>query len=506
MNAVRKFALLAICASLVATSASLSFVDPFVSSGGYAKARDIIADCARPFFPAMDVRDRPREGEPDGGLFRLASRVFTPAGSHLAYRYRPASVYDAHYHVYARDDFAAVDNADGVRHDSYEREDIAYASASYASGAGGCERIIIVVDPPQLQVGLRESTVTGNAKFPDLLRGVDVNAPKNYRRAVTVPGRNPRNYRGSAYVRVYVAGEPAAQRTVYIRTDARGLPGRYGTTLGHEHRFTQAPAPSSTIHIQGQGGDQRQELSATTNFDGEVNFWVEPGYLGGPESIIARVRGPGGVGELSAARTVVARHRVFAHFIHAHGLETIPTPDANFPFILTGYNQRHNFNHWIPAAQARELSQVMGAVWRNDRNRADLMANPEHNHQHYMQLNDMSLEYGGNFIIGEHPNCEAHVPGRGHFSHQSGLDFDVSPCYTRGANGTERVYAEGCEFSPHLYVRIDERVLSAHVIGDLGGTILEHRMAEGPNGEPADGIAYHYHIRFPERYMDGDDN
>src|SRR5690606_41799716 len=83
--------------------------------------------------------------------------------------------------------------------------------------------------------------------------------------------------------------------------------------------------------------------------------------------------------------------------------------------------------------------------------------------------------------------CMARSHGS-HARHDRGIDFDVSPCYSTGEDGRQKVFAADCESGNHL--KINERLLAAHVIGRFGGAILVH-------SPKSDGAPYHYHIRFP---------
>lgn len=462
-----------------ATSASMVPVDDFVRSGEYAEAVAALADCSVSFFPALDDAERIP--------VRFAS--FVPAGADLRYHYRPLR---AEAGTIVRDDhlYSWIEKLDAARYELYQAPDASMAIASVAvSGAdGSCTRLYIKADPPVIQVGISATKVSMTQRFleafPDLI-------PTGYASTIESPKIEPGE--GEIVVKVFRDGQPVNNQDVYLRTDPRGHPGRYGVTYGHEHIALGMSSLTPSIMLKGQR-TPGQEVRTRTDSDGEVRVSVKAGYRGGPEAVIARtvLQGmacPRGVPgshqtnhgcQIERAIAVIPRHGEFTHFARALGYDEWPEPSESFPFLMTGYTDRHHYNHWIDRRKARQIANTFLLIWREDAAKYD--------RPRYFQLNDMSLEYGGVF----HLDGDCLAPGAAaHHTHNIGLDFDVSPCYTRGPDGKIKVSAGECWSGGQDIVRIDERVLMAYVVGRMGGVILEHSPR-------TDGAPYHYHIRFPE--------
>lgn len=465
---LRRLSSLALVAFVLVASLSFVPVDEFVTSGEYARARAALANCNMVFFPAMDERDR----EP----LRFASLIpYMPAGRELRYTYRPLELSEGTVRDHSAD-YEWVEKGDS-RWALFESADGSYLISSVSGEMGGnCTRLYMKISPPVLQVGLRSSTVKSTEsflqEFGDLL-------PKDYKSTVTLPEVKPGE--GEVVIKYYRNGAPVPDETVIVSTDARGVPGRYGSTLGHEHIAHGTSSRYPSILIRGQQGPGR-DVELRTDSDGEARFWVRAGYRGGPESITARTPSDAsGQTPLASAASVVVRHKEFRHFLFALGHGQRPQTGPDFPFILTGWTDRHYYNHFVDPTLAGPIATAFMYIWKQDSAR---IASPT---PRYIVLNDMSLEYGGAFKLANGDACLDPASGS-HHTHDRGVDFDVSPCYSTGADGLEKVSAAACETGQHL--KINERLLTAYVVGYLGGAIFVHRPS-------VDGAPYHYHIRFP---------
>lgn len=464
----------------VVTSTSMVPVDEFVRSGAYERARAALADCSVSFFPILDEADR----QPTRPWVSFAS-----AGTELRYNYRPLNPESG---TILRDEhtYPWLEQIEGARYEIYQAPDASMAIAGVAvPGADGdCTRLYIKADPPVLQVGIAASRVSMTQRFLDTFSDL---IPSGFSATIEQPAIEPGE--GEVIVKVFSAGQPVHGQDVYLRTDPRGHPGRYGVTYGHEHIALGMGSMTPSIKIKGQRAPG-QEVRARTDSDGEIRVSVNVGYRGGPEAVIARtvlknVSCPAGVPgakqtnqgcQIERAIAVIARHGEFTHFARALGFDEWPEPSESFPFLMTGYTDRHHYNHWIQRQYARSIANTFVLVWRDD-------AAQKYDTPRYIQMNDMSLEYGGTF----HLNGDCLSPGTSaHHTHNIGLDFDISPCYTRGPDGKTKVSAGECWSGGPGIVRIDERILTAYVVGRMGGVILEHSPS-------TDGVPYHYHIRFP---------
>lgn len=468
-----------IAAGWMSVSSAIPLSD-FVASGEYARARTLAADCRSTFIPALDPTDRLSEIPSSARVPFVEAASFRRAGDELAYRYRLARVNAGVYRheldtAYA---YARGGERGRTRLESYELEGQAMTIASTPTTQGGCTRILIVVTPATLQVGIRGGTVVSTASLAGLYDALG----RGGSRQVTTPTINPDTIHGVVRVEVYENGAPAIGRSVTLWTDARAQPGRYGTTVGHEHVLASAPPP--TIRLDGQASPGAHVV-AQTDGQGEIQFGITPGWRGGPEAILAQATLGGTT--TTAARAVVVRHRVFVDFAQTFGFDAThpPRPSTTFPFLFTGYTSRHHYAHFIQRDVAGAIRSTLLAIWGEDPGR---VSSPT---PHYFVLNDMSTEYGGLFLLNADDDCDDPGSTSAHQTHNVGLDFDLSPCYTFGDDGTHRLSANACETAGSTVLKIDERVLTARVIGDIGGAIYRH-------SPETDGAPYHYHIRFPQ--------
>ncbi len=467
---MRRALSLALPVAVLLCSASFTPLDPFVATGAYARSIALAADCSRSFLPAIDTRDDVRAVR--AGPLRLVG--FERAGIGLAYGYRTVSVDGGLLRVVrVSDDSHATDGAT-TRVESFETPGAALSVASKVTAAG-CTRLVILVTPAELQVGVFGGSIVSTASLAGLYAALG----RDGSRVITVPSINPDTIRGVVTIRVYVDGVLKPNQPVTLWTDSRAQPGRYGQTVAHEHVIQDALAP--TIRLQGQPS-LGARIVTKTDGQGESKFWIKPGYRGGPEAILASTDLDGT--PITAVRAVIVRHRRFVDFAQSFGYSAAAPPRASdqFPFMLVGSTTRHVYNHWLQRERAPEFRAALLGVWQQDAARA-----ADITQRHYFQLNDMSTEYGGAFKLDASSECASSAGS--HATHNVGLDFDIGVCYSRGADGLTRVPAADCDANPSR-LHIDERVLVARVIGDIGGAIYRE-------GEGFTGTLSHFHVRVP---------
>jgi hypothetical protein len=473
------------CGSAILFS-SLSFVHPFVSSGEYGRVMQRAADCTIPFVP-----DPTPLAQAEGhGLFRFAS--FQPAGAELYALYRPADL-TSRRAVVRFDDAEAFDwlgNPDAVRMVTYEVETGAVTTASYSDGMS-CTHISISTPTPEIQVELRATNVSTNQG----LVGIAQTETKVSGLPTGVPGEGKQGGRADLTATVVRNGEPVGGAEVIVYTDPRGFPGRYGRTVAHEH-FARGGSlvPSMRVGSLARG----KEAKVATDRDGRALFSVTAGTRGGPEAVIVRLGPdractPGGA-TICGARSIIARDGRYVHFTEAagasqrssSGASRSPVASVQFPFMMVGYTPAHHHNHFLNEKKSAQIAASLRWVWASDSTRVRRNGG-------YLIVNDASLEYGGAFHVKTGAVCEKEYDiarGNGsHINHTSGVDLDIAPCYSTGPNGQSGVSGAACVESGSPYVKIDERVLAARVIGVNKGAILKH-------GPGIDSYPAHYHIRF----------
>lgn len=467
---------------LVFMTSSGAGVSEFVSSGEYERMRELVADCSRPFFPAH-LGEEGRGVEKDGGI-RLA---FYRAGEELRDSYEMVNMAEGEYHRFSDDEWSAIKRGPNTRLESFRVGDELFVSNSTGS-AQSCTRLILNADPMKLQVGIGRTTIRTNASILQ---------SEEYREAISgqtgevvQPEIEPGE--GQVVFTLYVDGSPKADHDVIARADIRGPPPAEYRTFGHEHLYHgDIGAEKPTLCIEGQPGGcygsepgpfYGTEVIARTDGEGSGSFPIRAGYRGGTEAIFARTTLGGD--QLEAGISIVMAHRKFVHFAELFGYNNTVEPSDDFPFLLTGWTDRHYYNHWLrDGSVGGFVRQTLTHVWENDEGRIGSET------PRYLQLNDMSLEYGGLFRLEDGNKCSFPGNSDSHKTHSTGVDFDVSPCYTEGPDGRTKISAGACEQGQGL--KMDERLLVAQVIGYAGGAVLRH-------GQGYDRAPYHYHIRYPD--------
>lgn len=446
--------------------------------------RDWAADCSQTFVPRLEPTDDPRYRDPTE---TYVSERPSEAGVSSSYAYRQVD----HSYVYSVEDeaypwLASLSDPD-VRLEGYDGSDYSIRVASREDESGDCTRIIIRMEPPVVQVGIIETTVATNPEFRNLAPDM---YPEGYDSELTFPEIEPGET--TAHIVLYRDGEPQHNSTLYARMDARGIPGEYGGTVAHEHigkAFAGTLYGGRNPSMRLQDDNYRgQEISLETDNEARATLPIQAGYRGGPETLV--VRSPDGA--LEAAATVLARHREFVHFAEVAGHDETPTPERSFPFVLTGWTEDHHYNHYVDQTMAPEILRTFRSIWEAERSRLE----EESDDEHFIQLNDMSLEYGGMFNLRQDAShalecTEEERDGArqiSHVTHNVGLDFDVAPCYSEGEDGLTLVTGAQCESGDHQ--RINEAVLTAHVVMNMGGTVYMHAPS-------IDGTPFHYHVRIP---------
>jgi hypothetical protein len=497
--------------ALILTTTSAVSLDPFVASGDYARSIALIADCRRVFIPAMNPADRPT---PRTGVASFVS--FPRSGEGLAYAYRPATLTPGSLRsdAGAEYDWLPAPSDMGTRMDVYETDTEGTSVASSVS-SGGCARISMSATPRILQVGIPAGGEGGTdgpgnevvtlEKFSRLAYpSGGAKADRYYgprRDANTIRAVNPDTVTGAVVLRAYLDGQAVPSQVVRLYADPRGVP-EPGHTYPHAHIARGDPDLAPSILIVGQNssrGNPFARSTVQTGPDGSVTFKIHPGYRGGPEAIIATAKFASMPDSTRDARMILVQHRggLVAWTVatnHAQGLHE-PPPSPDFPFLMTGWTERHPNNHFVRADIATTMAQMFHEIWLKDRGRAASKT------PRYLQLNDMSLEYGGLFKLGSSAEASRCMTSEGsHKTHLGGIDFDVSPCFSEGGHGTAPVGSEACErdVGGTQYLKMDEALLAAIVVGNYGGAIYEHHKFVQYNGAPLDGAPYHYHLRFPD--------
>jgi hypothetical protein len=478
-TARRVAATLLLPAGLASALSSYSLVDPFISDGGYERALALAADCSRDYIPAMGLLEA--EGGSNPGPFRFAALGTTRAGAEIARLYRPLEDPSALRDVGEAEMEGIADVAASARMVSYELDDLAISATSMETDAG-CARVFVGTGTPVIPVGIPVGSVVTTARYVSMFRGMtDLKGPANWNGTVTVPGVDPNQVQGRLEVLVLKDGQPQPNVALRVRAVGKGVPGKYGATDGHTHTATQS-SPAPTLRFK-TGEPTSEAFTVTTNGLGKAEVTVYPWWRGGPETVLATAKIDGQ--DVTGARVVIMRHRRFVSFAQALGFSKWPERNEQFPFRMVGWTAQHNYNHFVQEGVGSQIAATMRLVWRQDPGRLKAVAaNP--NAKHWLLMNDMSLEYGGRFnVVGA--ACTQEAGGGGHSTHRVGLDFDVVPCYTK-ASGAD-VNGPMCDAGQSLH--IDERTLVANVVGRMGGAIFRHHPS-------VDGVAYHYHIRFPE--------
>lgn len=458
--------LLSLAAPVLVVSLALAVVDG--RAGVDLGVPKLDAACGASAFPVLNRA--------------LATRAFRLASTQRGVPATPSiEVAGVRYVDHGKGAYPWIEEAAAGRVESIEAGDYSLSVSSKRASDGSCTRVIIRTDPGQLQVGLRENSLRTSERYlqDSTFQGLTGGSSG----AVLAPGVEPGE--GRVHVKVYQDGQPVPNHPVYVRADHRGLPPQGARTFGHEHLLSDGGA-RATLYVQGQPDGAHgygMELEVRTNNSGEAEFDVRAGYRGGVEAIIARVQLAGTWH--SVARAIVIAQPNMVSFPELFGFDTSPEPSEDFPFLLTGWTDRHYFNHWVQGGlMGQYVMGTMYRVWNRDQ------ARTESGETHYIQLNDMSLEYGGLFRLEDGNRCSDRFDGASHKTHDRGLDFDVSPCYSEGPDGKTKVGADACESGGHR--KLDERALVAEIIGYAGGAVFLHSPA-------SDGAPYHYHIRYPQR-------
>jgi hypothetical protein len=474
----------AFCGSVVGILASMAPVDEFVASGEYAQARAAAADCSELFIPALEASG-PSERS---GLLRFAA--FRPVGSELSSIYRSVDL-SAPAAVLRYEDYGG--SAEGVSVVSYETPDNAITTTSYNDGVN-CTRVTVRTETPKVQVRLLESNLSTTSRYLPLSGRI---SPPSGVRVAAVPGGTAK-----MIVQVVVNGEPGRNlRDGFICILPSGPPGRYGRTLGHEHhastvlpliqriaenRFVPSDCDNLKPSFSMPGVRRGARARLNTDQDGINRFDIVAGTKGGPETVVAGVSVGGQW--VVGLRVVIAHAGEAETFPESVGMNGARVPASDdFPFLLTGWKPEHNFNHWT-IGNGRQFASILKSIWERDEGRI-------RGGGKWIPVNDASIEYGGAFHFRSGAACDKdHDPStlRSHVTHAAGTDLDFNPCYTQGENGRTVVSGRQCELNPG-YVRMNERLLAAEVIGRHGGAIKLHCEF----GAGCDGVPMHYHTRLP---------
>lgn len=424
----------------------------------------LVADCDQPYFPDLSAPPVP--------VLRYASRGTGPVALHRPMRIDPLR--------YTRE--PAPDIAPAAFVERYDGDDFIFVGVVVPSGTGACDRLLLYTSPGQVRIATRESRVVN--QFSVALEGGA--------QSITIPGQQPDTLRIDVYV--YENGQPKIEKPVKIWADYRGVPPEgAGRTVAHEHLYFSG-TPSPTLRIEGALYTESRPLEVTTDEMGVVRTWAVPGYRGGVETVLAETKfGDRDVRVLSSVVLTVFPRLV--HFAEAMGYAQIPDPNRVFPFVLTGTDyQRHMYPHFIRQDVASLAYSILRDIWTQDvETRRAAPGDPD---SRFLQLSRMSLEYGGVYKLASNATCDNpdHAGALEH--HHLGIDFDLIPCYTDPGGIPSDPRA--CQRGTAGAVRIDERILAAHILGRGRGVIAIH-CEEGqgpvPNGVACDGVPFAYHIR-----------
>lgn len=439
-----------------------------------AMAAGMIADCSESYFPDPSA--------PPLGLGAYAAGSGAPA----VHRPMRLDLGDL-----TRE--AAPEYGDGARHETFEVGGVAY-SALVVPRAGTCTRVVIRLNPREIEIATLPSTIA--------MRNFEVSFVEERVSHITVPAQEANTADVTVYV--YEEGEPVIGANVKLWADFRGVPpaGR-GRTVAHEHLYDGGDHPPS-IRIGERKDDgtadestfairrQRSPLTLVTDNMGEALAKARPRYRGGVESILASAR-IGGVDYTVATAAVLTILPRLVHFGEYFGREKNYQPSEDFPFYLYGGGPDHThfFNHFVRSDVGNEAATAFHAIWLADEE--NRLGEDGEGEGHWLQMNDVSLEYGGQFKYAANANdrCDTPTNNGSHKTHHLGLDFDISACYT-GRGGAyvsarqchESMTQGGIEYRPV----ISQALLEEYIIGGGRGVIYMHQQTATD--------FLHYHIRF----------
>ena len=354
----------------------------------------------------------------------------------------------------------------------------AYFKNIVSPNGRSCDRLMIRVAPRQVPIALHETTTASRGWWNAELNSRFVRFPAESAGRTTIDAM------------VYEEGVPVPNRRIELWTETTGGPPEgYGFSVGHEHIQLLGGAVNPSLNIENNVYTHSNRFSDTTNERGLVRVEGRPEYRGGIETVFAEAEVRGEIQTVGAAVVLTVLPRL-QHLWHASGGSGDVVSGPEFPFTLVGsHPDRHAFNHFVDARAAPGILRFFRAMWRADEDRR-----MRHNggETMFIQMNDISLEYGGQFKIGDHANatmCNVETNQGSHATHERGLDFDMNPCYTTSGGG--RIYAGDCDvYNPEsVPMHMNARIWEAWLYGADLGVVYRHHP-------DIDGVPYHYHVRF----------
>jgi len=393
------------------------------------------------------------------------------------------------------------------RHDDvfYDAATGSTVAVTSIAGATGCTRVVLSSDR-NLQVGLRKSRVSG-------LRGI----------VLGWSAVKPIDHRGNALVRVYKDGRPEQDAKIRLWVERIGqftVPGIDGAGFGHDHIATNISAAPSlrllllpmgekdTIRVLNAG----QQIETKTDGTGEFSFGIQAGHRGGVERLVVALVGRTGP-ETKSAISIAARHGKLRHWSIALN-QGRSTPSLQYPFLLVGQTSAHSLTHYVEPTVLYTMYNALLDLWKQDlstqertRSLYTIAGYPKIPNDtltpkaKWLQLGDMSLEYGGKFSVAGEAGCADTLTGT-HANHDAGVEFDLIPCYTLDNGGP--LSGPGCS-TPNASAGIRPvkfSLVEAIFARQLGAVVYAHSTAgTDPRAERNSSTTAAYHIRVP--FADG---
>lgn len=539
--------LLPLAISVLALGAlSPTGMDPRVATGELAALQARWADCSQVVFPAQDdIADLadtlPRWGRYLGGQqlwpqWRVAAPPADQVGdgewaeaptapswaAEEAERPGGPSALDTGEEAWGRvSTTGAVTRTDAWFDPAADR----LTTVTSTSSMQGCTRIVLSANR-NLQIGVRASDVSGLAG-----------------QRVRWPEIKPEDHRGNALIRIYRDGRPVAYARVRMWVDRIGdytVDGIAGSGFGHDHVAESPDAPPSLRLVMfplGEGDSLRvlergRVLESRVDANGEYRFGLQTGFRGGVERVVVEWMPSGSAGAGTdpgmaallakanppaqgnkAAISVAARHGRLRHWHTAISpMHSGPkTEGLQYPFILTGQNATHGLTHYAEPTVIFDFYNALLDLWRQDlteeeRYKAILWAGGPKKEPNdttkpaarWLQLSDMSLEYGGVFSTTGAGNCLDPMVGN-HTGHTIGFDLDLGVCYSD--NEGRPVEASRCRTAdPARGLRpIKFSLLEAIMARQYRAAVYGHGPGGGDPNASAGGDLATYHIRMPLR-------